>query len=189
MLLFSPTLNNRFSKYTLAFITLLAFLSCNRVKHKGEAIVDKTKQTISETKQKISDKKDKVIDEYFPAYDSDTCDTKNNKKRFIDHLQIGLPNDVKHIYAYGDFLGADYKVLIAFSCDQVTIDNIIEAKNMEKSTKENDGGLQFMDEFTWWNKSKIEKLVPYKVGKEMEYWKYLWYDPKSKQAYYEEFSL
>jgi hypothetical protein len=104
MLLFSPTLNNSYSKHILTFITLLSFLSCNRIKNKGEAIVDKTKQTISETKQKIRDKKDRLIDEVFPAYDSDTCDTKNNKKRFNDHLQIGLPNDVKHIYAYGDFL-------------------------------------------------------------------------------------
>ena len=189
MLLFSPTLNISYPRHILSFIILLSFLSCNRIKNKGDAIVDKTKQTISETKQRIRDKKDRLIDEVFPAYDSDTCDTKNNKKRFNDHLQIGLPNDVKHIYAYGDFLGADYKVLIAFTCDQATINDIIEAKNMEKSTKENDSGLQFMAELTWWNKNKIEKLVPYKVGKEMQYWKYLWYDSKSKQAYYEEFSL
>ncbi|HEX6431702.1 MAG TPA: hypothetical protein VF008_28625 [Niastella sp.] len=189
MLLFSPILNNGYSKNILAFITLFTFLCCNRIKNKGEAIVDKTKQTISKTKQKIVDKKNRLIDQVFPIYNSDTCDTESNKKRFREHLQIGLPGDVTHIYAYGDFLGADYKVLIAFTCDQATINNIIATKEMEKSTQEFDNGLNFLDEFTWWHKDKIEKLAPYKVGREMAYWKYLWYDPTSKQAYYEEFSM
>ena len=86
-------------------------------------------------------------------------------------------------------MGIDYKVLIAFTCDKSTIDKIIAGKNMQLSTTEHDSGLFFLDQFNWWDKDKVEFLQPYKVGKDAEYWQYLWYDPKSKQACYEEFSL
>ena len=104
-------------------------------------------------------------------------------------MQVDLTSDVKNIYAYGDFLGADYKVLIAFTCDQATIDEIIAAKKMQLTTTKDDDGLFFLDEFRWWDKDKIELFEPYKFGKEAEYWEYLWYNPKTKQAFYEEYSL
>ena len=86
-------------------------------------------------------------------------------------------------------MGADYKVLISFNCDTVTLNRIVKANAMTISFKENDDGLLFLDEFPWWNKETIVKIKPFKVGKEYEYWKYLWFDKKSKKAYYEEFSL
>ena len=104
-------------------------------------------------------------------------------------MQVDHTSDVKNIYSYGDFLGVDYKVLISFSCDTPTLNNIIKAKRMTISTKDNDEGLFFLDEFLWWDKLKIAKIKPFKVGKEYEYWQYLWFDRKSKTAYYEEFSL
>ena len=172
---------------TLAFI--LTLFSCDRIKRKGDAVVGKTKQAASETKQKISNKANNLVDKVFQTYDNDKADTDANKKRFKEHLQVVLTSDVKNIYTYGDFLGVDYKVLIAFTCDQATVDKIIAVKKMELTTSKDDDGLFFLDEFKWWDKDKIELLEPYKVGKEAEYWQYLWYDPKTRQAFYEEYSL
>lgn len=167
---------------------LLTLHACDSVKNKVNKVSENTKEVVSEAKQKISDKKDQLVDKVFPSYDSDKPDTRNNKKRFKDHLQVDPTSDVKDIYSYGDFLGIDYKVLIAFSCDQITIDKIVATKKMKRSTQD-DNGLLFLDEFKWWNKDSIKMPEPYKVGKDAEYWEYLWYDPKSKQAFYEEYSL
>ena len=104
-------------------------------------------------------------------------------------MQVDLTSDIKNIYAFGDFLGADYKVLIAFTCDQETIDKIIFTKKMQLTALKDDDGLLFSDTFSWWDKDNIRTLKPYKAGKEAEYWQYLWYDPKARRAFYEEFSL
>ena len=177
----------------LNIILITAYLStltsCERIKKKGGIVVDKAKETVAETKKSIGNKKNQVTDRIFPIYNSDKADTEFNRKRFKEHLQVDLTDDIKDIYAYGDFLGIDYKVLIAFTCDQSTIDRIIEVKKMQLTTSKDDDGLLFLDEFKWWDKDKIEVLEPFKVGKEQEYWQYLWYDPKTKQAFYEEFSL
>ena len=171
------------------FAFVLTVFSCNRIKRKGDAVLEKTKQAASETKQKISDKANSLVDKVFPTYDTDKSDTENNKKRFKEHLQVDLSPDIRNIFAYGDFMGVDYKVLIAFTCDQATVDKIIAVKKMELTTTKDDNGLNFLDEFKWWDKDKIELLEPYKIGKEAEFWQYLWYDPKTKQAFYEEFSM
>ena len=125
----------------------------------------------------------------FPTYDADKPDTEHNKKRFQEHLQVKPTADVNNIYGYGDFLGIDYKVLMAFSCDSITIQNIIHTKGMKPTESKDDDGLLFSKEFAWWNKDQIELLEPYKVGKKGEWWQYLWYNPQTKQAWYEEFSL
>jgi hypothetical protein len=176
-------------RVSLVLVILFTLFSCDRIKRKGNKIITATKETAAETKQKVSDKKDQLIDKVFPSYDSNKPDTKSNRKRFREHLQVEPIDDVKNIYAYGDFLGADYKVLIAFTCEKTTIDKIIAAKKMQLTTTKDDDGLLFLDKFKWWDKDKIEFLEPYKVGKETEYWEYLWYDPTTKQAYYEEYSL
>ena len=173
----------------MTFACILTLFSCDRIKIKGDAVVDKTKKAASETKQKINDQVNSLVDKVLPTYDSGKTDTETNQKRFKEHLQVDLTADVKNIYTYGDFLGADYKVLISFSCDQATIDKIIAVKKMQLTTSKDDDGLLFLDEFKWWDKDKIELLEPYKVGKEGEWWQYLWYDPEAKQAFYEEFSL
>jgi hypothetical protein len=176
-------------RVSLILAILITLFSCGRIKSKGNKIITATKETAAETRQKVSDKKDQLIDKVFPLYDSDKPDTKSNRKRFSEHLQVEPTDDVKNIYAYGDFLGADYKVLIAFSCEKATFYKIIAAKKMQLTTTKDDDGLLFLDEFKWWDKDKIELLEPYKVGKEAEYWEYLWYDPRTKQAFYEEYSL
>lgn len=172
---------------TLSF--LLTILSCHRIETKGDKVINTTKETIAESRQKFSIQKDQLIDKFFPSYDSYQPDTKNNRKRFTKHLQVDLTEDIKNIYAHGDFLGADYKVLIAFTCDQPTVDKIVAIKKMQLTKSKDDDGLFFLDELEWWDKKKIELLQPYKVGKKAEYWQYLWFDQKTGQAFYEEFSL
>lgn len=175
--------------YVPAFLLLLTTLSCSKIKKKSDQAITATKETVARINEKAHDKKNRLLDKVFPSYDSDKPDTKNNRKRFSEHLQVDPTSDVKNIYAYGDFLGADYKVLIAFTCNQSTIDKIVALKKMQPSTTKDGNGLFFLDEFNWWNKDDLERLTPYIVGKEGDWWEYLWYDPTTKQAYYEEFSL
>lgn len=172
---------------TLAFV--LTLFSCDRLKRKGHQAVDKTKEVVSDTKQKVSKKATEFIDDKILKPSIDTLNTERDKKRFREYLLTELSDDVRNINSYADFFGADYKVLIAFTCDKSTIDKIVAEKKMELTSTKDDDGLFFSEEFPWWDKDKIELLEPYKVGKEYEYWKYLWFDPKTKQAYYEEFSL
>lgn len=168
---------------------LLTLSSCDRLKKKGNDTVDKTKEVVSDTKQKIKRKATELIDSVILKPTVDTPNTERDKKRFREYLLTEIPEDVKSIYTYGDFLGADYKVLIAFTCNHSTIKKIVALKKMSLASKEKDNGLNFMAKFPWWDKGKIELLKPYKVGKEDEYWEYLWFDSITRQAYYEEFSL
>ena len=179
----------RLTIYILTITFLATLSSCDRLKRKGQKAVDKTKEKVAETNQNINAKKNQLVDKVFPIYDSGKPNTENNKKRFKEHLQVDLTSDIKNIYAFGDFLGADYKVLISFGCDTATLNKIVTAKAMTISTVDNDDGLLFLDEFIWWDKKAIDKINPFKIGKEYESWQYLWYDKESKTAYYEEFSL
>jgi len=173
----------------LTLAIALTLYSCDRLKRKGHQGIDKTKEVISDTKQKVSQKATEFIDDKILNSAIDTPNTERDRKRFREYLLTEIPDDVKNINSYADFLGADYKILISFTCNKSTIEKIVAAKKMESTTTKNDGGLFFGEEFLWWDKDKIKLLDPYKVGKDHEYWKYLWFDPKTKQAYYEEFSL
>ena len=168
--------------YFILTILCLTILSCDRIKNKGQEIADKTEQ-------KVKSKSKDLVDKAIPQFDPDKADTKYNKKRFEEYLEVKLTPDIKEIYCFGDFLGIDYKVLFSFTCDSTTIKRIIDKKKLELTNENSDNGLLFMDDFNWWNKEKIEKVRPFKKGKENEYWQYLWYDKDSKKAYYEEFSL
>lgn len=148
-----------------------------------------TKQKFGAAEEAVLDQKNELIDGVFPRYDAYKADTKWNRKRFREHLKIDLTEDVTDIYAFGDFLGIDYKVLIAFNCESSTFKRIVQINGLALSNREDDRGLHFMDEFPWWNKEQIAKLKPFKAGAEHAFWKYLWYDTASKQAYYEEYSL
>ncbi|PZR21375.1 MAG: hypothetical protein DI535_28400 [Citrobacter freundii] len=169
-------------------VLLLCMLSCGRIKRKSEQIADQAKEKIAEVRKNVQDKKEEWIEKFNPTYDYANPDTKYNKKRFTQYLEIVPSADVKNIYAYGDFLGADYKVLISFSCDQSTIDTIIHKKGMQPAGRKG-GGLFFSDEFPWWDKNKIDSLEAHKKGAEYEYWEYLWYDAETKRAFFEEYSM
>lgn len=171
----------KFLYFTL-IILCFTILSCDRLKNKGQEIANKTEQ-------KVKSKSKDLVDKAFPQFDSDKADTKYNKKRFEEYIEVELSPDVKEIYCFGDFIGIDYKVLFSFTCDTTTIRKIINKKKLELTDDNTDNGLIFIDNFTWWNKSKIEKIRAFKNGKENEFLQYLWYDNDSKKAYYEEFSL
>lgn len=175
--------------YLLTGAVLMNLFSCNRIKEKGQAVVHKTREKVSEVKQKVIHKKNEWVDGIFPIYDSYTSDTENNKRRFKEHLQVELSNDVKEIYTYGDFFGADYCVRISFRCDESTVEKIVLAKQMTLSTETQELGMSLTREFTWWDEERISSLTSYKIGEDGKFWEYLWFDRQSKTAYYEEFSL
>lgn len=170
------------TNYLILIIFALTIFSCDRIKNKGKEIAEKTEQ---KAKSKTTD----LIDKAFPRFDSDKADTKYNKKRFEEYLEVKLTSDVKEIYSFGDFLGIDYKVLFSFTCDSTTIQRIVEKKGMEQTNENDDYGLHFGDDFPWWNKERIKEIKAFKKGEEYKFWQYLWYDKDSKIAYYEEFSL
>lgn len=172
----------------LLLVTLIITPACDRIRGKGSEMADKAKEKAIRAKEAVAEKADGLVDKVFPTYDHNKPDTENNKGRFKEHLQVELTEDVRNIFSYGDFMGIDYKVLMTFVCDSTTVRKIVEKKGMVQS-KEQDTGLTFGEEFPWWNKNAIERIKPYKVGKENEYREYLWYDKETRVAYYEEFSL
>lgn len=166
----------------ISFVLTMLFCSCNRIKNKGQEITHRTERKI---KSKVKD----LIDQVFPFFEYDRADTKYNKIRFEEYLEIDLIPDVKQIYCYGDFFGADYVVRFSFSCDSTTIQRIILKKDFKLTLNNDDNGLLFLTEFNWWETEKTNKIMAYKNGIEHRYWNYLWYDKENKKAYYELYSL
>jgi len=159
----------------------MTVLSCGKIKRKGH-------QVLQESRVAAAEQFDRVI----PSYDAGTPDTDNNKRRFKDHLSIDASADVKNLYTYGDYMGIDYRVEMAFTCDQATIDKIVKMNDLELVPDEpGDKNKDVIVTLTcdWWPKDSTGYLVLYKAGEEDEFWQYLTYNPVTKQAYYEEFSL
>ncbi|MCF6403025.1 hypothetical protein L3C95_09085 [Chitinophaga filiformis] len=164
---------------TLCFMSFsMTVLSCGKLRHKGHVLINGAKEVATVQVENI-----------FPTYNADIADTKDNQNRFREHLQIELTNDVKDLYTYGDFMAIDYSVLMSFSCDQSTIDRIIEQNGLQLTTEHDMRGISFPGRFNWWKQEEIDQLIPYRAGEEDEFWQYLWYNPVTKQAFYEEFSM
>jgi hypothetical protein len=164
---------------TLFFLfTSMTVLSCGKIKRGGQEVLHDTKQAAANQ-----------IDKILPTYHDHSADTDSNKDRFTEHLQLELPGDVKNLYTYSDFIGIDYTVLMSFTCDQATIDKIVKKNGLRLSTDDNDHGISFRGKFGWWKQETVDTLIPYKAGEEDEFWQYLWYDPTTRQAFYQEFSM
>lgn len=164
---------------TLFFLSFsMTVLSCGKIKRNGHGVISKSKAAVTDQVERV-----------FPTYNAYTADTEDNKNRFKEHLQIDLTSDVKDLYTYGDFMAIDYSVLISFSCDQSTIDKIIEKNGLQLSTEENMRAISFPKKFNWWKQDMIDQLIPYEAGEEDEFWQFLWYNPATRQAFYEEFSM
>jgi hypothetical protein len=158
--------------YCLLFISLTATLaSCGRTRKKGLHAVARR------------------VDKVFPIFNSANPDTEFNKKRFKEYLGVDLTADVHDIYTYADFLGVDYTVLISFHCDTSTVNRIVQRLELAPADDSHVMDLEFMERFHWWDQKAIHTIVPFMRGKEQEYYNYLWYDKKTKTAYYEDFSL
>ncbi|ACU63506.1 hypothetical protein [Chitinophaga pinensis] len=144
------------------------------------------KYKLNQAKQGIKERIDNVI----PAYDADQPDTDNNKKRFQESFGIRAGSEVKQLYTYGDFMGIDYTVLMTFTCDKPMIKTIVEKDGLKLAEHNDDPGLSGMYTPDWWKPVLLPKVVCYKRGSVEEgYFKYLWYSPVSKQAFYEVYSI
>ncbi len=175
-------MNMKSIRLILIIIISLTIPSCDKIKNKGLELYEYTEDAIKIKSKDLSDK-------IFPIFDSETSNTKYNKERFNEYMEIELTDDIDSIYSFGDFLGSDYKILISFKCAPKTIDKIVKAKNMKLSEDAKDNGLLFSGEFKWWDKDVIEKIQPYvRIDKSGDRF-YLWYNMNTQKAYYEQFSL
>ena len=125
----------------------------------------------------------------FPTYSSTRPDTLSNQQRFKDLLEVKLTPDVKNIYCFADYLGIDFSIQLAFTCNASTAKRIIEQQNLAIDIITNHDAFGIDDEFSWWNRQKIQPLPLHTWKKEGEYYKYFWYDAKLGKAYYLEFTV
>jgi hypothetical protein len=165
----------------LTLALLLTLFSCDRIKRKGDQVVDKTKEKIIEKKNAAIDK---VTDKLFTNYSQDKPDTKANRKIFADFFNFQVTPDVHNLYAYADELGIDASYYLAFNCDDSTIKKIKQNLSLETDKTETSfgGGLNSSPIF-WWDTAFINKSKPFSKQEKNLYW-YLWYDKLKKRAYF-----
>ncbi|PCI95352.1 MAG: hypothetical protein COB15_12295 [Flavobacteriales bacterium] len=124
-----------------------------------------------------------------PPFDSKTPDTKNNVFHYEHLVGIGISEDVKNLYTYGDQFGIDASYYLAFNCTESTKDSIINSNQMIADS-ENGIGLYSSLELDWWDKEEIESLNRFVYTNENKtYFKYFWYNEESSQAYFLDFDL
>gem|GEM_PF-5012289 len=121
-------------------------------------------------------------------YDIDKPDTKANRERFEDYLKIPATEDVKEVYCYADFMGADYTIQMPFNCDTSTLSKIIAINSLSPDSVTSQG-INLAREFNWWNEKLLDTIPYFTSIKENELYKYLWFDSSAGKAYYLEFSL
>ncbi len=161
---------------------MLFFVGCNRIKNDG-------RQLIANTKESIRDTRDKAVDKIIPTFNAYMPDTKFNKKRFREFLEVEPTADVKGIYCYDDAIGIDADYEFAFTCDDSTIQKIVKQLKLVKTVKDSAFGLGFGPNLPWWDTAIISTIDPYwKKGAHETFW-YLWYDKKSKNAYFQTYDM
>lgn len=160
----------------------LTLLSCHKIKSKTKELANQTKTTVEEKSKDVSDK---VI----PHFDAYKPDTKYNKERFKDFLQVELTPDIKNIYCFDDAIGIDADYPFGFNCDSSTARRIIEKHQLTLDKKTTAYAFGLQNDFSWWDKKKIEKLDLYSREGENRYFKYFWYDAKEQKAYYFDFDM
>lgn len=164
-------------KQTLLLL-LIVSSSCNWAKQK-------TVNQLRKSKHYIGAKIDKI----FPSYDSDRPDTEHNKRRFQEHLQTNLTDDVKDIYCEADFMGIDYHVQITFTCDASTVDRIIKAKNFAEDTTRADEAMNFGQlPVKIYGPAETSRHYQW-VKNSLQYQEHFTYNSHSRQAKYLELSL
>src|SRR5690554_3575712 len=115
--------------YISTIIFALTIVSCDRIKNKGQELADKTEEKV---KVKSKDLVDKVV----PHFDAYKPDTKFNKERFKDFLQVDITPDIKNIYCFDDAIGIDADYMFSFNCDTTTARKIIERSEERRVGKE-----------------------------------------------------
>ncbi|PLX09708.1 MAG: hypothetical protein C0596_01205 [Marinilabiliales bacterium] len=130
-----------------------------------------------------------LVDKVFPRFDHDVPDTKSNKQRFKEFIQVELSSDIKNIYCFADNLGIDSDYMFAFNCNPETSQKIIDKHNLKLDTINTDNAFGIQHDFPWWDKDKIKELDKYSWTNGNEYYQYYWYDEDNQQAYYFDFDM
>ena len=171
-------------KQTIYIVSVIIFFfySCGRIKEKG-------KNLAARTEQKVKDKSKDLVNKVAPQFDADQPDTKFNKERFRDFLQVELTPDIKNIYCFDDAIGIDADYQFSFNCDPLTSKRIIEKHKLTLDTVTTDYAFGLQNDFSWWDKKKIEKLKLYSWNDGGQYFKYFWYDAAEQKAYFFDFDM
>lgn len=168
--------------YILTIFISLTIVSCDRIKNKGQKLADKAEE-------KIQDKSKDLADKVVPHFDAYNPDTKFNKERFKEFLQVDLSADIKNIYCFDDAIGIDADYMFSFNCDTTTARKIIEKHQLKLDKTTTDYAFGLQHDFVWWDKKKIEKLNLYSRQSDNQYFKYFWYDKSEQKAYYFDFDM
>lgn len=168
--------------YISAIILVLGLTACERFKHKGQTLANEAETT-------LKNKSDDFIDKVMPRFDAYLADTKYNKKRFKEFLEVELTPDVKNIYCFDDAIGIDADYQFVFNCNAATAQRIIEKQQLKLDKETSDYAFGLQNDFKWWNKAKIATLDLYSWQGEHQYFKYFWYDKVEQKAYYFEFDM
>jgi hypothetical protein len=167
-------------------ILLLGFSSCHQARQKGKELVQQTEQ---KAKDKITAHSKTAADKIIPQFDAYTPDTKFNKERFAEFIQVPLTPDVTNIYCFADNIGIDADYQFSFQCDTNTVKRIIAKHQLKPDAGNNDFAAGLQSDFKWWDKKKIASLPLYSWQGEHEYHKYFWYDKTAQQAYFFDFDM
>lgn len=168
---------------TLLFSILACVaLSCTRVKRKSQELVGRASE-------KVVNKKDELVDKVLPQFDAHQSDTKFNKLRFKDFLQVELTPDIHTIYCFDDAVGIDKDYMFSFNCNAETAQKIITKHQLKLDKSTTDYGFGMQHDFEWWDKQKIEKLDLYSWTDRNQYFKYFWYDVSEQKAYFFDFDM
>jgi hypothetical protein len=166
----------------LILLFSIYFVACNQIK-------SKTEQVISKAENKVKNKTNDLLDAAFPHFDAYQADTKANKQRFVDFLQIKITPDIQAIYCHADAIGIDADYQFAFHCTAATAQKIIEKHHLRLDTAATDYAFGLQTDFEWWDKVKIKSLDLYRSQNSDTYFQYFWYDKAASKAYYFDFDL
>lgn len=163
--------HHRFVIGLLCGALLLTGTGCGRIKHR-----------LVETIRTLTDR-------LFRHYDADQPDTRFNRQRFEEHLQLPCPPDVQQLYCYADELGADATYRFAFRCKPATA-RLIRQRNSLRPDSAQRSGAPLLGAFEpfWWPSDLHQRLRAYSRHKPLQWHRFFWYDSLEQRAYYLEFT-
>lgn len=143
-----------------------------------------------ELKDKAKAEVKERIDEVFITCDPYKPDTRRNRLRFAEYFDTLDVPDATNIYCFVDHMGIDYTAMFSFTCDTASVGRIIRAKGLAPGPDEYDRpGLRSSWDFPWWKDEELDRIEPFRRGKDQEDRIYLWYDPVLRRVTFQQFSL
>lgn len=110
---------------------------------------------------------------------------RSSKIYFQDFFGFTPTEDVKNLNSFGDELGIDASYWLAFECNDSTIGKIVTNLQLTKSEIETNGligGLNTQPT-PWWDTAFVSHSKPFTRQDDRILW-YLWYNNKTKRAYF-----